>query len=58
MNKKLKLLLLQSIVANNLCDFEAFCENVLSTDGKEVFTKKFNACKNREDIENLVSEYI
>jgi hypothetical protein len=58
MNKKLKLLLLQSIVANNLCDLEVFCENVLSTDGKEVFTEKFNACKNREDIENLVNEYI
>ena len=58
MTKKLKLILLQSIVANNLCDLETFCENVLSTDGKDVFTKKFNACKNREELENLVNEYI
>ena len=53
-----KLLLLQAIVAENYCDFDTFCGNVLDTDGKEKFRQKLSKCNTRKDLENLVSEYI
>ena len=53
-----KLLLLQTIVADNFCDFDTFCGNVLETDGKEKFRQKLSKCNTRRDLENLVSEYI
>ena len=53
-----KLLLLRSIVAENFCAFDTFCGNVLDTDGKEVFRPKLSKCNSREDLENLVNEYI
>lgn len=55
---KTKLLLLQSIVAENFCDFDTFCGNVLDTDGKEKFRQKLSKCSSREDLESLVNEYI
>ena len=59
MDKKLKVWLLQSIVAESGCDFGDFCDNVMDVEGSaEKFKKKFSACKNRKDIENLVNKYI
>ena len=58
MTKKLKILLIQTIVAENFCDLDTFCENVLTTDGKQVFNQKLDACKNRSDVEELVNQYI
>jgi hypothetical protein len=53
-----KLLLLKSIVAENFCDFDTFCGNVLEADGKEKFRQKLSKCNSREDLESLVNEYI
>lgn len=58
MTRKQKINILQSIVAECYCELETFCENVLASDGKIVFTVKLDNCKNRQDIENLVNEYI
>lgn len=59
MSKKAKLAELRNIVVCEcFCDFEIFCANVLDTDGKEVFNEKLNKCNSREDLIDLVNEYI
>lgn len=59
MSRNSKIKMLRSIVVEEcFCDFETFCENVLDTDGKEVFNEKFAKCNTREDLINLVNEYI
>ena len=58
MSRKQKISILCSIVNECFCDIETFSQNVLDTDGKEVFTKKLDKCSSREDLESLVNEYI
>lgn len=59
MSNKVKVWLLQSIVAECGCDFNDFCDNVMNVEGSaEKFKKKFSACKNRKDLEDLVNKYI
>lgn len=58
MSRKQKISLLCSIVNECFCDVETFCANVLDTDGKKKFTEKLDKCNSREELENLVNEYI
>lgn len=59
MGKKEKAMLLQAIVYECYCDMSLFTENVLnSSGGAKVFADKFAKAESREDLENLVNEYI
>ncbi len=54
-----KLELFIDVVVNEYCcDWNVFCENVDNTETLESFRKKWKSCKTRDDVRNLVSQYI